>query len=208
MNEFWKSFAYGTYFVARQLLQPLHSTQKQKVCWLNLVHPLLRLMLLLYFKGTRKDCYTTARVLRAGLCGLVTLALLDGPFSFSSLSSVSPRLLRSSALTLRSRWDTCQKATQPHRANSWARHTQFTAGKEQPGIHVVKGTRRQHQDVHKMETQWNSPCSPSSLGSWDPSCIWLASLLISPPSAIWSRRRRALRWSSREQSWSGDSARK
>lgn len=60
-------------------------------------------------------------------CHLNTLVLLDGPFSFSSLSSVSPRLRRSSLLTLRSRWDTCQKATQPHRANSWARHTQFTA---------------------------------------------------------------------------------
>lgn len=61
---------------------------------------------------------------------LTTLVLLDGPFSFSSLSSVSPRRLRSSALTLRSRWDTCQKATLPHRAKSWARHTQFTGGRE------------------------------------------------------------------------------
>lgn len=59
---------------------------------------------------------------------VITLAFPAGPFSFSSLSSVSPLLLRSSALTLRSRWDTCQKATQPHAANSWARHTQFTAG--------------------------------------------------------------------------------
>lgn len=60
---------------------------------------------------------------------LTTLVLLDGPFSFSSLSSVSPRRRRSSALTLRSRWDTCQKATLPHRAKSWARQTQLTGGR-------------------------------------------------------------------------------
>lgn len=41
--------------------------------------------------------------IQADLCRLITLALLDGPFSFSSLSSVSPRRLRSSVLTLRSR---------------------------------------------------------------------------------------------------------
>lgn len=41
--------------------------------------------------------------IQADLCRLITLALPDGPFSFSSLSSVSPRRLRSSVLTLRSR---------------------------------------------------------------------------------------------------------
>lgn len=71
--------------------------------------------------------------IQADLCRLITLALPDGPFSFSSLSSVSPRRLRSSVLTLRSRWDTCQKATLPHRANNWARHTQFTVGVKHRG---------------------------------------------------------------------------
>lgn len=86
--------------------------------------------------------YSSVQVLYAGLCSLITLALLDGPFSFSSLSSVSPRLLRSSTLTLRSRWDTCQKATQPHRANNWARHTQFTAGGKRTWKHVIKSMLR------------------------------------------------------------------
>lgn len=47
-------------------------------------------------------CNTNTTV-QADSCRLITLALPDGPFSFSSLSSVSPRRLRSSALTLRSR---------------------------------------------------------------------------------------------------------
>lgn len=81
--------------------------------------------------------YNTNTTVQADLCRLITLALPDGPFSFSSLSSVSPRRLRSSALTLRSRWDTCQKATLPHKANNWARHTQFTVGVKHRGARVT-----------------------------------------------------------------------
>lgn len=155
---------------------------------------------------------------------IITLAFPAGPFSFSSLSSVSPLLLRSSALTLRSRWDTCQKATQPHAANSWARHTQFTAGGKDmllceykapcvshsvlSDIKIYKGLVLLQNTKVLKEQWWDSPCSHCSLDSWEPSCIWPASLLTSPPSAIWSSKRRALRWSSLEHSWSGDSARK
>lgn len=47
--------------------------------------------------------YKITMNIQADLCSLITFALPDGPFSFSSLSSVSPRRLRSSVLTLRSR---------------------------------------------------------------------------------------------------------
>lgn len=76
---------------------------------------------------------------------------------------------------------------------------------------VVKrkyGALRQVTPCPCRPRQWHSPCSPCSPDSWDPSCVWPASLLISPPSEIWSSKRRELRWSSREHSWSGDSARK
>lgn len=94
--------------------------------------------------------YTTVQVLCTRICSLITLALLDGPFSFSSLSSVSPLLLRSSALTLRSRWDTCQKATQPHRANSWARHTQFTVVEKHAWLGVCWESTAHWDRLHRV----------------------------------------------------------
>lgn len=124
------------------LEQPLCSIQK--TCWQFWVHvPTASVNGSMPFQGYHTGLfYSTVQMLCAGLCSLITLALLDGPFSFSSLSSVSPRLLRSSALTLRSRWDTCQKATQPHRANNWARHTQFTAGEKHTWKQVINSRKQ------------------------------------------------------------------
>lgn len=85
---------------------------------------------------------------------------LEGPFS--SRSSVSRLLLRSSALTLRSRWDTCQNATQPHRDSSWARLTLLTtANTGTPDLHPgstdwqeMPTKQRQGKLLHTVHCHW------------------------------------------------------